>query len=127
MYEGCYLLGTSIARPLIAKRQIEIAKKMKAFAVSHGATGKGNDQIRFELGYSYFGKKIKIIAPWREWTLNSRTDLIKYAKKNKISIPKDKKGAPPYSVDDNLFHTSTEGKILEDPKNRPPEIIFQQN
>ena len=81
MYEGCYLLGTSIARPLIAKRQIEIAKKMRAFAVSHGATGKGNDQIRFELGYSYFGKKIKIIAPWREWTLNSRTDLIKYAKK----------------------------------------------
>ena len=126
MYEGCYLLGTSIARPLIAKRQIEIAKKMKAFAVSHGATGKGNDQIRFELGYSYFGKKIKIIAPWREWTLNSRTDLIKYAKKNKISIPKDKKGAPPYSVDDNLFHTSTEGKILEDPKNRPPEIIFNR-
>ena len=126
MYEGCYLLGTSIARPLIAKRQIEIAKKMGAFAVSHGATGKGNDQIRFELGYSYFGKKIKIIAPWREWKLNSRTDLIKYAKKNKISIPKDKKGAPPYSVDDNLFHTSTEGKILEDPKNKPPEIIFNR-
>ena len=97
LYEGCYLLGTSIARPLIAKRQIEIAKKMGAFAVSHGATGKGNDQIRFELGYSYFGKKIKVIAPWREWKLNSRTDLIKYAKKNKISIPKDKKGAPPYS------------------------------
>ena len=91
VYEGVYLLGTSIARPLIAKRQIEIAKKFKAFAVSHGATGKGNDQVRFELGYAFFGKKIKVIAPWREWKLQSRTDLIKYAKKYKIPIPKDKK------------------------------------
>ncbi len=127
VYEGVYLLGTSIARPLIAKRQIAIAKKFKAFAVSHGATGKGNDQVRFELGYNYFGgKKIKTIAPWREWDLQSRADLIKYAKKNKISIPKDKKGAPPFSVDDNIFHTSTEGKILEDPKNPAPEFIFQR-
>ena len=126
LYEGTYLLGTSIARPLIGKRQIEIAKKYKAFAVSHGSTGKGNDQIRFELAYAYFGKKIKVIAPWREWDLQSRTDLIKYAKKNKISIPKDKKGAPPFSVDDNIFHTSTEGKMLEDPKNTAPEFIFQR-
>ncbi len=126
IYEGVYLLGTSIARPLIAKRQIEIAKKYKAYAVSHGATGKGNDQVRFELGYAYFGKKIKIIAPWREWNLQSRTDLIKYAKKNNIPIPKDKKGAPPFSIDDNIFHTSTEGKVLEDPKNSAPEFIFQR-
>ena len=126
-YEGVYLLGTSIARPLIAKRQIAIAKKFNAYAVSHGATGKGNDQVRFELGYAYFGgKKIKTIAPWREWNLQSRADLIKYAKKNKIPIPKDKKGAPPFSVDDNIFHTSTEGKILENPKNFAPEFIFQR-
>jgi argininosuccinate synthase len=127
VYEGVYLLGTSIARPLIAKRQIEIAKKYGAYAVSHGATGKGNDQIRFELGYAYFGKKIKVIAPWREWKLQSRTDLIKYAKKNNIPIPKDKKGAPPFSIDDNIFHTSTEGKVLEDPKNSAPEFIFQRS
>ena len=126
LYEGIYLLGTSIARPLIAKRQIAIAKKFKAFAVSHGSTGKGNDQIRFELGYHYFGPKIKVIAPWRIWKLKSRTDLIKYAKKNEISIPKDKKGASPFSVDDNLFHTSTEGKILENPKKNAPEYIFQR-
>ena len=126
LYEGTYLLGTSIARPLIAKRQIEIAKKYGAYAVSHGATGKGNDQVRFELGYAFFGKKIKVIAPWREWDLASRTDLIKYAEKNNIPIPKDKKGAPPFSVDDNLFHTSTEGKALEDPKNSAPEFIFQR-
>tara|TARA_A100001037_G_scaffold255373_1_gene240930 strand:- start:187 stop:1146 length:960 start_codon:yes stop_codon:yes gene_type:complete len=126
LYEGMYLLGTSIARPLIAKRQIAIAKKFKAFAVSHGATGKGNDQVRFELGYYYFGPKIKVIAPWRLWKLNSRTDLIKYAKKHKIPVPKDKKGAPPFSVDDNLYHTSTEGKILEDPKKQAPEYIFQR-
>ncbi len=127
VYEGVYLLGTSIARPLIAKRQIAIAKKFKAFAVSHGATGKGNDQVRFELGYAYFGgKKIKVIAPWRKWNLQSRTDLINYAKKNKIPIPKDKKGAPPFSVDDNLFHTSTEGKVLENPKNSAPDFIFQR-
>jgi len=126
VYEGVYLLGTSIARPLIAKRQIEIAKKFKAFAVSHGATGKGNDQVRFELGYHYFGSKIKVIAPWRIWKLKSRTDLINYAKKYKIPIPKDKKGAPPFSVDDNLFHTSTEGKVLENPKNSAPEFIYQR-
>ena len=126
VYEGVYLLGTSIARPLIAKRQIKIAKKFKAYAVSHGATGKGNDQVRFELGYAYFGKKIKVIAPWREWTLQSRTDLIKYAKKNNIPIPKDKKGAPPFSIDDNIFHTSTEGKVLENPQNSAPEFIFQR-
>jgi len=126
LYEGIYLLGTSIARPLIAKRQINIAKKYKAFAVSHGSTGKGNDQIRFELGYHYFGPKIKVIAPWRIWKLKSRSDLIKYAKKHKIQIPKDKKGASPFSVDDNLFHTSTEGKILEDPTKSPPEYIFQR-
>ena len=126
LYEGSYLLGTSIARPLIAKRQIFIAKKFKAFAVSHGATGKGNDQVRFELGYHYFGPKIKVIAPWRIWKLKSRTDLIKYAKKHSIPIPKDKKGAPPFSVDDNLYHTSTEGKILEDPTKQAPEYIFQR-
>ena len=126
IYEGVYLLGTSIARPLIAKDQIKIAKKYKAYAVSHGATGKGNDQVRFELGYHYFGPKIKIIAPWRIWKLKSRTDLIKYAKNHKIPIPKDKKGAPPFSVDDNLFHTSTEGKVLENPENSAPEFIFQR-
>ncbi len=126
IYEGVYLLGTSIARPLIAKDQIRIAKKYKAYAVSHGSTGKGNDQIRFELGYHFFGPKIKIIAPWRIWKLNSRSDLIKYAKEHKIAIPKDKKGAPPFSVDDNLFHTSTEGKVLENPKNSAPEIVFQR-
>ena len=125
-YEGVYLLGTSIARPLIAKRQIAIAKKFNAYAVSHGSTGKGNDQIRFELGYYYFGPKIKVIAPWRVWKLHSRTDLIKYAKKNRITIPKDKKGAPPFSIDDNLYHTSTEGKILENPKNSAPEFIYQR-
>ena len=126
LYEGVYLLGTSIARPLIAKDQIRVAKKFKAFAVSHGSTGKGNDQVRFELGYHYFGPKIKVIAPWRIWKMNSRSDLIKYAKKNKITIPKDKKGASPFSVDDNLFHTSTEGKALENPKNFAPEFIFQR-
>ncbi len=126
MYEGVYLLGTSIARPLIAKRQIAIAKKFKAYAVSHGSTGKGNDQVRFELGYYYFGPKIKIIAPWREWDLSSRSDLIKYARKKNITIPKDKKGSPPFSIDDNIFHTSTEGKVLENPKNPAPEYIFQR-
>ena len=126
IYEGVYLLGTSIARPLIAKDQIKVAKKFKAYAVSHGATGKGNDQIRFELGYHYFGPKIKIIAPWRIWNLKSRSDLINYAKKRNIPIPKDKKGASPFSVDDNLFHTSTEGKLLENPKKSAPEVIFQR-
>ena len=126
LYEGIYLLGTSIARPLIAKRQIEIAKKYNAQAVSHGSTGKGNDQVRFELGYYYFGPNIKVIAPWRDWDLASRTDLIRYAKKNDIPVPQDKKGAPPFSVDDNLYHTSTEGKVLEDPKKAAPEFIFQR-
>ena len=126
LYEGFYLLGTSIARPLIAKRQIKIAKKYNAQAVSHGSTGKGNDQVRFELGYYYFGPNIKVIAPWRDWDLASRTDLIRYAKKNNISVPQDKKGAPPFSVDDNLYHTSTEGKVLEDPKKAAPEFIFQR-
>ena len=126
IYEGVYLLGTAIARPLIAKDQIRVAKKHKAFAVSHGATGKGNDQVRFELGYHYFGPKVKIISPWRIWKLKSRTDLINYAKKYKILIPKDKKGAPPFSVDDNLFHTSTEGKVLENPESIAPEFIYQR-
>ena len=126
LYEGIYLLGTSIARPLIAKRQIQIAKKFRADAVSHGSTGKGNDQVRFELAYYYFNPKIKIIAPWRDWDFSSRSDLIKYAKKNNIPVPSDKKGAPPFSVDDNLFHTSTEGKILEDPSKQAPEFIFQR-
>ena len=127
LYEGVYLLGTSIARPLIAKRQIAIAKKFKAFAVSHGSTGKGNDQVRFELGYYYFGPKIKVIAPWRIWKLKSRTDLIKYAKKHNIPIPKDKKGAPPFSVDDNLYHTSTEGKVVGRPKKTGTRIYFSKN
>ncbi len=126
LYEGVYLLGTSIARPLIAKDQIRVAKKYKAFAVSHGSTGKGNDQVRFELGYHYFGPNIKVIAPWRIWNLKSRTELINYAKKNNIKIPKDKKGASPFSIDDNLFHTSTEGKVLENPKNSVPSFIFQR-
>lgn len=126
LYEGIYLLGTAIARPLIAKRQIEIAKIFKAQAVSHGSTGKGNDQVRFELGYYYFGPKIKIIAPWRDWDFNSRSDLIRYARKNKIHVPQDKKGEPPFSIDDNLYHTSTEGKVLEDPSKPAPEFIFQR-
>jgi len=126
IYEGIYLLGTSIARPLIAKRQIQIAKQFRADAVSHGSTGKGNDQVRFELAYYYFNPRIKIIAPWREWDFSSRSDLIRYAKINNIPVPKDKKGAPPFSVDDNLFHTSTEGKVLEDPSKPAPEFIFQR-
>ena len=126
LYEGYYLLGTAIARPLIAKRQIEIAKKYNADAVAHGATGKGNDQIRFELGYYYFNRKIKVISPWREWNFKSRSDLIKYAKKNNIPVLKDKKGEAPFSVDDNLFHTSTEGKILEDLKKPVPEYVYQR-
>ena len=126
LYEGSYLLGTSIARPLIAKDQIRVAKKFNAYAVSHGSTGKGNDQVRFELAYHYFGPKIQIIAPWRVWKLKSRTDLINYARKHNILIPKDKKGQSPFSVDDNLFHTSTEGKVLENPVNSAPEFIFQR-
>lgn len=126
LYEGCYLLGTSIARPLIAKRQVEIAKLVKADAVAHGATGKGNDQIRFELGYYANDPKIKVISPWRQWNLNSRQKLISYAQKHGIEVPKDKVGEAPYSVDANLLHTSSEGKILEDPWESAPEYIFQR-
>ena len=115
IYEGTYLLGTSIARPLIAKRQIEIAIETGADAVSHGATGKGNDQVRFELGYYALKPDIKIIAPWREWDLTSRSTLIEYAEKNQIPVPKDKRGEPPFSQDANLLHISSEGKALEDP------------
>ncbi len=124
VYEGCYLLGTSIARPLIAKRQIEIAKLTGADAVSHGATGKGNDQVRFELGYYALNPDIKVIAPWREWDLNSRTKLLDYAEKHQIPIAKDKRGEAPYSVDANLLHTSFEGKVLEDPWQGPQEDMF---
>ena len=114
IYEGTYLLGTSIARPLIAKRQVEIAKKINASYVAHGATGKGNDQIRFELSYFAINPKIKVIAPWREWKFKSRKDLLDYAIKNKIPVSKDKFNDAPYSTDANLLHTSYEGKILED-------------
>ncbi len=126
LYEGVYLLGTSIARPLIAKRQIEIAKMVGADAVAHGATGKGNDQVRFELGYYANKPDIKIIAPWREWDLNSRTKLIDYAEKNQIPVAKDKRGESPYSVDANLLHTSSEGKVLEDPAIEAPEYVYQR-
>src|SRR5580693_676973 len=115
LYEGAYLLGTSIARPLIAQRQIEIAKLVGADAVSHGATGKGNDQVRFELGYYALAPDIKVIAPWREWDLVSRTKLIEFAEKHQIPIAKDKRGEAPFSVDANLLHSSSEGKVLEDP------------
>ncbi len=126
IYEGYYLLGTSIARPLIAKRQIEIAKKMNANFVAHGATGKGNDQIRFELGYYAINPKIKVIAPWREWDLKSRNDLLKYAEKNQIPVPKDKVNEAPYSTDANLLHVSYEGKVLEDPWKSPDESMFMR-
>ena len=124
LYEGCYLLGTSIARPLIAKRQIEIARETGADAVSHGATGKGNDQVRFELGYYAFEPGITVIAPWREWDLDSRNKLIDYAEKHQIPIERDKRGEPPYSVDANLLHTSFEGRALEDPWVEPDEAMF---
>ena len=124
IYEGEYLLGTSIARPLISKRQIEIAKQEKAYAVSHGATGKGNDQVRFELSYYALAPNIKVIAPWREWDLNSRTKLLEFAAKNKIPIMKHNKTESPYSVDANVLHRSAEGKVLENPWNRPPENVF---
>lgn len=126
LYEGVYLLGTSIARPLIAKKQIEIAKMVGADAVCHGATGKGNDQVRFELAYYANKPDIKIIAPWREWDLNSRTKLIAYADKHKIPVAKDKRGESPYSVDANLLHTSSEGKVLEDPSKAAPEYVYQR-
>ena len=124
IYEGEYLLGTSIARPLIAKKQIEIAKKERAEAVSHGATGKGNDQVRFEFSYYALAPNIKVIAPWREWNLSSRTKLLDFAAKNNIPIMKHNKTESPYSVDANVLHRSAEGKILEDPWNRPPENVF---
>ena len=124
LYEGFYLLGTSIARPLIAKKQIQIAKKVGANYVSHGATGKGNDQIRFELAYYAQNPKIKIVAPWREWNLKSRKDLIDYANNNNVSFSKEKKNEPPYSMDANILHTSYEGKILEDPWIPPDESMF---
>ena len=124
IYEGVYLLGTSIARPLIAKRQIQIAKKFKAYAVSHGSTGKGNDQVRFELGYYANNPNINVIAPWRDWEFESRDDLINFAKENQIQVPKDKIGEPPFSTDANLLHTSSEGKILEDPWAEPPDYIY---
>ena len=126
LYEGAYLLGTSIARPLIAKRQIEIAKAVGADAVSHGATGKGNDQVRFELAYYALQPDIKVIAPWREWELGSRTKLISYAEQNQIPIPKDKRGEAPFSVDANLLHISAEGKVLEDPWVAPEEYVFSR-
>ena len=126
IYEGMYLLGTSIARPLIAKRQIEIAKFEGADAVAHGATGKGNDQVRFELSYLAQDPHIKVIAPWREWELSSRTKLIEYAEKHQIAISKDKKGEAPFSVDANLLHVSAEGKILEDPWIEPEEYIYSR-
>ena len=126
LYEGVYLLGTSIARPLIAKRQIEIAHETDADAVSHGATGKGNDQVRFELGYYALDPDIKVIAPWREWELTSRTKLIDFAEKHQIPIAKDKRGEAPFSVDANLLHISAEGKVLEDPWHEPDEFVFSR-
>ncbi|MEP6148965.1 MAG: argininosuccinate synthase, partial [Nisaea sp.] len=126
LYEGTYLLGTSIARPLISKRQIEIAQEVGADTVSHGATGKGNDQVRFELSYYALQPDIKIIAPWREWDLTSRTRLIEFAEKHQIPIAKDKRGEAPFSVDANLLHSSSEGKVLEDPWQSPEEYVFQR-
>ena len=127
LYEGVYLLGTSIARPLIAKRQIEIAEMVGADAVAHGATGKGNDQVRFELGYYALKPDIKVIAPWREWDLNSRTKLIEFAEQHQIPIAKDKRGEAPYSTDANLLHISYEGKVLEDPWVEPHEDMFTRS
>ena len=127
LYEGCYLLGTSIARPLIAKRQIEIARQFDADAVCHGATGKGNDQVRFELGYYALAPDIRVIAPWREWDLTSRTKLLAYAEERQIPIAKDKRGEPPYSTDANLLHISYEGKALEDPWVEPDPDMFTRS
>lgn len=126
LYEGLYLLGTSIARPLIAKRQIEIAKMVGADAVSHGATGKGNDQVRFELGYYALSPDIKIIAPWREWELTSRTALIAFAEEHQIPVPRDKRGESPFSTDANMLHTSSEGKVLEDPWDEVPDYVYSR-
>ena len=126
LYEGQYLLGTSIARPLIAKKQIEIAERLGADAVAHGATGKGNDQVRFELAYYALKPDIKVIAPWREWDLVSRTKLIEFAEQHQIPIPRDKRGDAPFSVDANLLHSSSEGKVLEDPAVEPDSIVYQR-
>src|SRR5437762_7685793 len=126
VYEGQYLLGTSIARPLIAKKQIEIAEKVGADAVSHGATGKGNDQVRFELGYYALKPDITIIAPWREWDLRSREQLIAFAEAHQIPIAKDKRGEAPFSVDANLLHASSEGKVLEDPAMDVPDYVYSR-
>ena len=126
IYEGTYFLGTAIARPLIAKRQIEIAREVGADAVAHGATGKGNDQVRFELGYYANNSKIKVISPWREWELNSRNQLIDFAEKHQIPIAKDKRGESPFSTDANLLHTSSEGKVLEDPWEEAPEYVYSR-
>ena len=126
VYEGQYLLGTSIARPLIAKKQIEIARKVGADAVCHGATGKGNDQVRFELGYYALEPGIKIIAPWREWEFKGREELLKFARDHQITIAKDKEGESPFSVDANLLHSSSEGKVLEDPAKEAPAIVYQR-
>jgi argininosuccinate synthase len=126
LYEGVYLLGTSIARPLIAKRQIEIAQETGADAVAHGATGKGSDQVRFELTYYALNPDIKVIAPWREWDLTSRTRLIEYAEKHQIPVPKDKRGEAPFSVDANLLHISAEGKVLEDPAQEAPDYVYSR-
>src|SRR5215469_10148485 len=127
VYEGVYLLGTSIARPLIAKKQIEIAEKVGADAVCHGATGKGNDQVRFELGYYALKPDVKVIAPWREWDLTSRTKLLEFAEGHQIPIAKDKRGEAPYSTDANLLHISYEGKVLEDPWVQPDESMFTRS
>jgi argininosuccinate synthase len=126
LYEGQYLLGTSIARPLIAKKQIEIARKMGADAVCHGATGKGNDQVRFELGYYALEPDIRVIAPWREWEFRSREALLDFAEQHQIPIAKDKRGEAPFSVDANLLHSSSEGKVLEDPAAEAPEFVYQR-
>src|SRR5210317_2001524 len=127
LYEGLYLLGTSIARPLISKRLVEIAEETCADAVSHGATGKGNDQVRFELAAYALNPSIKVIAPWREWDLTSRTKLLEFAEQNQIPIAKDKRGEAPFSVDANLLHTSSEGKVLEDPANEAPDYVYQRS
>ena len=127
LYEGAYLLGTSIARPLIAKRQIEIAREVGADAVAHGATGKGNDQVRFELTYYALAPDIRVIAPWREWDLNSRATLLDYARQHQIPVPSDKEGEPPYSMDANLLHISYEGRALEDPWVEPDEAMFRRS
>ncbi|WP_439813622.1 argininosuccinate synthase [Zavarzinia sp. CC-PAN008] len=127
LYEGCYLLGTSIARPLIAKRQIEVARQFGADAVAHGSTGKGNDQVRFELSYYALEPGIKVIAPWREWDLGSRTRLIAFAEEHQIPIAKDKRGEAPFSIDANLLHSSAEGKVLEDPWEEPPEYVYSRS